>query len=192
MYTLNSKNMAVTKLLPEGKDNPRLKHIHVSAKGATVVQPAYWCRVSLPEQEKAIQGLAYLLPSGKESDWVDAKTTPEHLVPNVEALIPEPNEQAYTLTLNGDILAKILAVANEVNEDSLKTIRLRWCPDRGVVRIDTYAEGNQQRFLGVMRPVDFQGYIEGDVKTGEKANPPKPVQLLTALKQTEGRRFRSE
>jgi hypothetical protein len=197
MYKLNSKNLAVKKLLPKGKDSPRLKYIHASPKGTAVIQPSYLCRVSLPEHDQLlgdpihISGPSYIQPVGKE-DWIEGKTSPEYLVPNIEMLIPNPNEQVFTITLDGDILERLLKVANEVNEEPLNTLRLRWCPDRGMLRIDTYAEKGEQTFLGLMRTINYSGHIPGDVIKGHAKPKEKPVQLLTTLKSSEGRRFRSE
>jgi hypothetical protein len=190
MFKLNKKNLGLEKLL--SRDNPRLRHLHVSGRGSTIVQPSYWCRVSLPNPSETWPPYLRLA----NGDEIDAKTTPDHLVPNVENLIPAPSEQTCTVTVNGATLAKILKVANEVNEDPLKTVRLRWCPDRGVLRIDTFAAAGDQSFLGVIRPVEYHGPdIAGDIEKdifagGRKME--KPVQLMTPIKVSDGRRFRSE
>ena len=202
-YKLNAKNLVVARMIGRGKTaNKRLKYLHVSRKGTTAITPCWMCRVSLPFKEnqpleamiypqrvidslKPIGDIPMLMPAG-----ISATTTPEYIVPNIESLIPAPSEQTMSFTVNGETLARMLKVANKVNTSELKSIRIRYCPDRGVIRLDTFRKPGEQEFVGVIHGIEYSGTdIPGDA-AGEKIPSSVSKQTVAALKISHGRKFR--
>jgi hypothetical protein len=210
-YTITRKNLAVTRFMPRGKDaDARLKHVHVSRAGTTAFHPQGIMRVSLPDV--AQPSTAVIIPQ-KEADkistaiWSQARydipdevtepavTGPDFLVPRVDSIIPDPDHQAACVTVNGELLLKMLKAACEVSEDSEKTCRLRFYPNEHKLRIDTYRQPGQQEFLGVLCELDYSGdFIPGDFGTG--SGKPKPEEKPKAgkglaFRSDTGRKFRS-
>jgi hypothetical protein len=209
-FKLNGKNLSIGRLMARGTNGEaRLKYIHGSAKGTSVVTPTVVARVSLPKDapvpsssviwtQKEIDSMGKTAPESNE--LVDmpegrlAVTGPEYLVPNIDKLLPEPSDQTASITVNGELLLKILKVACEVTTDNDKTIRLRICPEKSAMRIDTFRQPGEQEFVAVIREIEYYGqHIPGDKskddKTPEKPEV-KPLQTSLTLKATTGRRFR--
>lgn len=207
-FTINSKNLAVGRLMPRGKDaDSRLKHLLVSKDGVTAFHPQGMMRVSMPAGV-AQPAVPVLIPQSAVDD-IDVKsgtqydvpedttvpgvTGPDYLVPNVRQIIPEPNQQAATITVNGELLLKMLKAACEVCEDSEKAMRLRYYPNESKLRIDTYRQPGQQEFVGVLCELEYSGdYIPGDKNsdTPKVEAKPKPSKGLS-LRTDTGRKFRS-
>jgi hypothetical protein len=206
-FTVNGKNLEVGRFMVRGKDeDSRLKFLHFSKDGVTAFNPHGIMRVSMPAGE-AQPGVPVIVPQADVDKWhlkPDEKmtvpkevtepgvTSPDYLVPNVKSIIPDPETQEFSVTVNGEMLLKMLKTACAVCEDSEKTLKLRYFPKEGKVRIDTYAMPGQQQFLGVLMELDYPGgYVPGD-KTGD--GPPvieKPAQQKElALLTEEGRKFR--
>lgn len=211
MYRLNGKNLSLTRLMGRGKSfEDRLKYIHASAKGTAVVSPTVIARVSLPSGEsqpsssviwsqKQIDELKKPTPESDEviqmPEGLPAVTGPDYLVPNIDKLFPEPSEQTASITVNAENLLKILKVACDVTTDADKTVRLRICPEKGVLRVDSYRQPGQQEFVALIREIEYFGSNIPGEKTAADANKPvqpevKPSQATISLKTSTGRRFR--
>jgi hypothetical protein len=214
-YKINAKNLAVTRLMPRGpKTDKRLKYMHTGPKGTTCLTPSYLVRVSLPFGEIQprfpvlyTQGQVDALTSscwqGSTFDMGDGRPAangPEYTVPKIDDVIPDPAEQVATFTCNGEILLKMLKIANDVCEDSNKPVRLRLYgrvnPDDptqvGELRIDTYRQPDAQEFLGVMKGMEYYGnLIPGDKPSDAPVKEEPPKQMTETLRVSTGRRFRS-
>jgi hypothetical protein len=208
-YTVNGKNLAVGRLMPRGKDaDSRLKHVHVSKDGVTAFHPQGVVRVSLPAGV-AQPAIPVLVPQAEVDKWhlraeetldipedvtEPGVTSPDYLVPALKSIIPDPNLQYATFTVNAEILLKMLKVAVEVCEDSEKACRLRFYPNEGKLRIDTYRQPGQQEFVGVISELEYAGdYIPGDKSQNapKVAAEKKPAPKGIALKTDTGRKFRA-
>ena len=207
-FTINGKNLAVGRLMPRGKDaDSRLKHVVVNKDGMTAFHPQGIVRVSLPVGI-AQPGIPVLIPQSEVDKWrlkgdermdipeevtEPGVTSPDYLVPNAKSIIPDPNQQYATMTVNAELLLKMLKVAVEVCEDGEKTIKLRLYPAEGKLRIDAYRQPGQQEFVGVLCELDYSGdYVPGDKgsdtpKVAEKKPAPKGI----ALRTDSGRKFRA-
>lgn len=214
-YKINSKNLAVTRMMPRGpKADLRLKYMHTGPKGTTCLTSAYLVRVSLPEatdqpkfpvtysqqQIDALHGHYWQGGTFDMGDGRPAVTNPEQLVPRIDDAIPDPADQVATFTCNGAILLKMLKVANEVCDDSEKPLRLRLfgkCdpddPTRAAeLRIDAYRQEGKQEFLGVLKGMEYYGaLIPGDKPSGASVKEEPPKQIKQTLRVSTGRRFRS-
>jgi hypothetical protein len=131
-------------------------------------------------------------PQGRDvvdlGDGVPAFSGPDFIIPRIEDVIPDINDQTAVFTCNGETLLKMLKIATEVSDDHEKTLRLRVCGD--TLRIDTYRQPGAQEFLGILKGVEYNGnYIPGDKTMDVKEE--KPKQITTPLKTSTGRRFRS-
>jgi hypothetical protein len=219
-YKINSKNLSVARLMPRGpKADKRLKYLHTGPSGTTCLTPSYLVRVSLPadqpqpkfpvlytqDQIDNLNGRCFTSSSDgigtfDMGDGRPAVNGPAYTVPKIDDSIPDPSDQLATFTCNGEILLKMLKIANEVCDDSQKPLRLRLYgkinPDDptqvGELRIDTYRQEGAQEFLGVLKGLEYYGdLIPGDkTKTAPvKEEPPK--QRTETLKVSTGRRFRS-
>ena len=210
-FRVNGKNLSVGRLMVRGKTaDKRLKYIHVSPKGTSVITPELAARVSMPGfvapsdpaeiiPQAQIDSLPRLplgsddsieLPAGKP-----AVTQPEYVVPQVDKFFPAPEYQTAVFTCNGDLLRKLLTVACEVSKDSEKTLRLRIFGDFNALRIDTYRQPGDQEFCGVLKGIDYDGnYIPGELPSGVnmKVVEKKPQQRAMGLKIDKGRRFRGQ
>lgn len=205
-YKLNKKNLAVARLMPRGKDaDKRLKYMFASKSGTVCLTPNYFARVSMSEKEavvgskviytqEVVDGIT--APKGDEfvemPEGIPALTTPEYIIPNIDKIIPDPQEQTASFTCNAELLLKMMKVVCEVSEDGEKTIRLRVCPTSRTLRIDAYRQPGQQEFLGVIKEMDYDGnFIPGDkdaAKPDVVEKTPRPAGQ--ALRVSEGRRFR--
>lgn len=216
-YRINKKCLAVARIMPRGKvddQSQRLKYLHIGPKGVTALQPDAMCRVSLPAGNT--ETLPVILPEDRVDDLrkrtdafagpiskyepevevdgvLPAATSPDHLVPKVDDYIPDPSKQAASITVNGQLLLKMLKVVTEVSEDSNRTLRLRVCPEDGVLRIDTYRQPGEQEFVGVIREMEYNGdFIPGDrPSNAPKVVEEKPKVQSFVLKVEEGRKFRA-
>jgi hypothetical protein len=207
-FTVNGKNLAVGRIMPRGKDaDSRLKHVVMSKDGVTAFHPQGMARVSMPSGV-AQPALPVLVPQAEVDKWnlkpeekMDVPeevtepgvTSPDYLVPNVKSVIPDPNNQTATVTVNAEMLLKMLKIVCEVCEDSEKAIRLRYFPSEGKLRIDAYRQPGQQEFVGVLCELEYSGdYIPGDKSSdAPKAPEKKPVPKGIALKTDTGRKFRA-
>lgn len=205
-FTINKKNLAVGRFMPRGKDgDPRLKHVLINKDGVTAFHPQGIMRVSLPAGV-AQPAVPVLLPQAEfdkldvrenydvpEETTVPGVTGPDYLVPNAKQIIPEPNMQYATVTLNGELLLKMLKAACEVTEDAEKTLRLRFYPNEAKLRIDTYRQPGQQEFVGVLCELEYAGdYIPGDKSSDAPKVEAKPKATKgLALRTDTGRKFRS-
>jgi hypothetical protein len=205
-FVLNEKCLEVKTFMPRGKRaNPRLKYLAVSKQGVTAFHPQGIMRVSLPPDSPAPKG-SRLIPQkvvdkiGGDckvsiEETVPAHTTPDFLVPEINSIIPDPDEQTATITVNGELLLRLIKAAVAVSEDPEKTIRIRHFPNEAKIRIDIYREPGKQEFVGVLCELEYYGdMIPGDrnevvdalKKSGDK---PKPTSLT--LRTNAGRKFRS-
>jgi hypothetical protein len=205
-YRVNGRNLSVSRLMVRGKNaDKRLKYIHVSAKGTSVITPVVVARVSLPRGEQQPYSSAVIpqasvdkmtgragndeiisLPEGEP-----AVNGPHFMVPQIDTCFPDPVYTTATFTCNGDLLRKLLTVACEVSSDSDKTIRLRICKDLNSLRIDTYRQPGTQEFCGALKGLDYDGdYIPGELPTGVPKVEKKPQQRGMLLKVSSGRKFR--
>lgn len=210
MYTLNGKNLSVTRLIPRGKDaDKRLRYIHVNSKGVTAVSPEVVVRVSLPDgvkqpqqsviyPQESLDAMA-TRPAPESAELVTltgdkpAYTGPHYLVPMVDKCFPEPQETTSTFTCNGELLRKLLTVACEVSNDGNRTLRLRIIDKGKALRIDTYRQPGDQEFCGVLKPIEYDGdYIPGELPSGVVKVEKKPQQTGLLLKTSEGRKIRGE
>ncbi len=215
-YKLNAKNLAVTRLMPRGpKADKRLKYMHTGPQGTTCLTSSYLVRVSLPsgevqprlpvlytqnqidEQAQRFHGLAGTFDIG---DGRPAVNGPEHTVPKIDDVIPDPADQTATFTCNGEILLKMLKIVSEVCDDSEKPIRLRLYgkvdpadPTQAAeLRIDSYRQDGRQEFLGILKGMEYYGnLIPGDMPHDTPAKEEAPKQITETLKVSTGRRFRS-
>ena len=207
-YKVNGKNLSVGRLMVRGKDaDKRLKFLHVGPKGTSVVTPIVVARVSLPDVEQDIQPSAVIpqdeldamgrvapeapgtvnLPEGQP-----AITGPNFIVPQIDKIFPGPEFQVAAITVNADLLRKLMVIACECSEDSDKTVRLRVCNmgDTASLRIDMYRQPGEQEFCGVLKGIDYDGdYIPGEKEPGKKLEK-KPQQQGMLLKVSTGRRFK--
>lgn len=209
-YRVNGKCLAVGRLMVRGKNaDKRLKYLHCGKDGVSVFSQAVVARVSLPESEKGMP-LGPLLYSQETMDGIKrpapesnevielppgepAVTGPHFLVPQIDKCFPGPQDTTYTMTVNGDLLRKLLTVACEVCKDSDKTMRLRFCRDLNSLRIDTYRQPGDQEFVGVLKGMRYDGkYIPGEATSDTPVVESKPVQGNIALKPSTGRKFRGE
>lgn len=212
-FLVNGKNLALGRLMVRGKNaDKRMKYIHVSSKGTSVITPEMVARVSLPA-DAGVSGfhVPAIIPQSEldklrplttpESDelielpaGLPAVTQPEYVVPQIDKCFPAPEHTTGTFTCNADLLRKLLTVACEVSKDGDKTIRLRICADFNTLRIDGYRQPGDQDFCGVLKGIDYTGeYIPGELPTGYSptAKPEmKPTQRALGLKVNSGRRFR--
>lgn len=217
-FKLNGKNFSVVRLMGRGKNfEDRLKYLHASTKGTTVVTPTLVARVSLPGDKSTTQEIIggqpstpciwpqkqvdeLTKPTPESGDYVEmpdglpAVTGPDYLIPNLDKLIPEAGEQNASITINGETLLKVLKVACEVTNDADKTVRLRICPEKGLLRVDTYRQPGEQEFVASIVEIEYYGAnIPGD-KTKDTPEPAKvevkPSQATHTLKASTGRRFR--
>ena len=218
-YKLNAKNLAVNRLMPRGpKAEKRLKYMHASAKGTVCITPAYLVRVGLPAgecqprlpvifpqadidnfdklgQTQYRDGLAFDMGEGRP-----AGTGPEFLIPKIDDAIPDPADQTASFTCNGEILLKMLKIANEVCTDSDKPITLRFygnsqhptdTTQAAVLRIDSYRHPGEQEFLGVLKGQEYYGnLIPGNRPSDVPVKEEKPRQITETLRVATGRRFR--
>lgn len=214
-YRVNGKNMSVRRMMGRGpKAEKRLKYVHVSPKGTTVVTPVIVCRVSLPEDTTPVNSFTPAvvipqelldsmdLPRPESTTLIDlpagepAVSGPTQLVPKIDTLIPDPSTQTNVFTCNADLLRKLLTVACEVCEDADKTVRLRFIQGMDgtdSLRIDSYAQPGKQEFVGVIKNITYTGkYIPGDNIALGLVPEVKPVQKSLTLKVHSGRRFRGE
>jgi hypothetical protein len=203
-FVLNEKCLAVKSFMPRGRGaNNRLKYLAVSKQGVTAFHPQGIMRVSLPPDSPAPKR-SMLIPQRvadkidrsctvRAEETVPAHTTPDYLVPEINSIIPDPDDQTATITVNGELLLKMLKAAVEVSEDPEKTIRIRHFPNEAKIRIDTYREPGQQEFIGVLCELEYYGdLIPGDKNEGismQKAGRPTPTSLT--LRTDTGRKFRS-
>jgi hypothetical protein len=216
VYRVNSKNLALKRLMPRGPNaEPRLKYLHVSAAGTTIVAPDYVARVSLPLEARHglapdtiysqddIDEVKPPKPEGLVERLVDlpegepAIDSPRHMVPNIEAQFFEPEQGMPDVIINGDKLRKMLTVACEVCEDSGKAMRIRFDMKTNRLRIDTYALPEDQSFVGVMKGMRFTGsFIGGEVSDKSTKSNLRPAsgfqQGHLVLKRSVGRKFRGE
>ena len=208
MITINGKCLAVGRLMPRGKyADSRLKHIVVNKDGVTAFHPQGIARVSLPVSSTH-PAYPVLVPQAEVDKWNLARdermdipkdatepavTSPDYLVPNIKTIIPDPSQQYASMTVNGEMLAKLLKVANEVNEDGEKAMTLRLFPAEGKLRLDTYRQPGQQEFVGVLCALDYTGdYIPGNKPTSAPpVSEKKPVPKSIALRTESGRKFRA-
>ncbi len=209
-YRVNGKNLAVGRLMVRGKDaEKRMKYIHVSPRGTSVVTPHLAARVSLPDGNASF-GTNVVIPQAQIDkvktnpflpDVVDlpegepAMTGPHYVVPQFDNMFPEADDQVSSFTCNGDLLRKMLTVACEVSEDSNKTVRLRICKDStsetGKLRVDIYRQPGKQEFVGVIKETKYNGrYIPGEKVDGKSVVEEKPQQAAMMLKVATGRKFR--
>lgn len=205
-YKINGKNMTIARLMPKGQNaDPRLKYMHASPKGTTVISSSVIARVSLPTpqtgsgtlwpQDKVEQMLKQ--HGGQEMDLVTehdemepAVTGPNYLVPKIDDILPAPGDQKASFTCNAELLIKVLKAACEVTDDSNNSVRLRFCGDR--LRIDTWRMPGQQEFVAVVKEIEYDGdNIPGDIISGEPKVEKKPQQGGLALKANAGRKFRA-
>jgi hypothetical protein len=211
-YRVNGKNLSIGRLMVRGKEaDKRLKYIHVSPKGTTVVTPVVIARVSLPKEDVSSRFAGHVVIPQNELDelrtaasptndtlvdlpeGVPAVTGPQFLVPQIEKCFPDPEYQTGVFTCNGDILRRLLTAACEVSNDSDKTIRLRICNDLNSLRIDTYRQPGDQEFCGVIKGLEYDGeYIPGEKTTSGQKVERKPQQRGMMLKVAAGRKFRGE
>ncbi len=204
---LNGKNLSVLRLLERGKDAvKRLQYLHVGPKGTTVLTPHALCRVSLPKQDStapaillprdAIQKLPRLAPENESlviecPEGIPAITTPDHAVPEMEKMLLGPGEIDLSFTVNGELLRRMLTIACEVNRDSDKTLRLRVCKKKNLLRIDNYRQPGTQEFVGVIQGMEYDGnYIPGEPETDKDTAEKKPTQAPMVIKVSSGRKFR--
>lgn len=208
-YKVNGKNLSVGRLMVRGKDaDKRLKFVHVGPKGTAVVTPVVVARVSLPagvEQDVApnavipqdqLDALGRVVP---ESDRIvelpegePAITGPHFIVPIIDRCIPEPEQQIAAITVNADLLRKLMVIATEVSTDSDYTVRLRIMNtgETPALRIDAYRQPGDQEFVAVLKGIDYDGdYIPGEKEPGKKVEK-KPQQAGMVLKVSTGRRFK--
>jgi hypothetical protein len=215
-YKINSKNLSVARLMPRGpKADKRLKYLHTGPSGTTCLTPSYLVRVSLPADQPQpkfpvlytqdqIDNLNGHYFQGGTFDMGDvgspAVNSPSFIVPKIDDSIPDPGDQLATFTCNGEILLKMLKIANEVCDDSQKPLRLRLYgkvnPDDptqvGELRIDTYRQEGAQEFLGVLKGLEYYGdLIPGDKTKNAPVKEEPPKQRTETLKVSTGRRFRS-
>lgn len=208
-YRVNGKNLAVGRLMVRGKTaDKRMKYIHVSPKGTSVISPLTVARVSLPDacaptltpaviipQEQIDKLRPLLTPESEDTielpEGLPAVTQRDYLVPQIDKCFPAPEHQTAVFTCNGDLLRKLLTVACEVSKDSDKTIRLRICEEYNTLRIDTYRQPGDQEFCGVLRGMEYAGdYIPGEPPADAPKVEKKPQQKVMSLKVSVGRRFR--
>lgn len=207
-FRINGKNLSITRLIPRGKNGEsRLKYLHVSTKGTAVIDKHVVARVTLPE-ETISTGTPMLLTQdqlgtlghipAESTELVElpqgrpAITGPEYLVPKIDNLIPDPDEQSASFTVNAEVLLKVLKVACEVTDDADKTIRLRICPEKKCLRIDAFRQPGKQEFVAVVRSIEYGG---GNIPGDKSSDAPPveevpPVQGTLMLKASSGRRFR--
>jgi len=220
-YKLNSKNLAVARLMPRGpKADKRLKYMHAAPKGTTCLTPAYLVRVSLPVGEiqprfpviytqgniDSLHGRCFEqggegLGTFDMGEGSPACARPDYLIPKIDDSIPDPEDQSGTFTCNGETLLKMLKVATEVCKDGEKPVRLRFYgkidpnePSSGsaVMRIDTYRQPGDQEFVGVLKGMEYYGAnIPGDRPMDAPVKETKPIQITEPLRVSTGRRFRS-
>jgi hypothetical protein len=206
-FTVNGKCLEVGRFMVRGKDaDARLKFLHFSKDGVTSFNPHGIMRVSMPAGE-AQPSLPVIVPQAEVDKWnlkpeekmnvaqditEPGVTSPDYLVPNVKTIIPDPETQEFSITVNGEMLLKMLKTACAVCEDGEKTMKLRYFPKEGKIRIDTYAMPGQQQFLGVLMELDYPGdYVPGDKQGDGPVKVEKPAQQKElALLTEEGRKFR--
>lgn len=209
-YRINGKNLAVARLMPRGKTGePRLKYLHVNSKGVTAVAPTVVARVSLPTGQESGLGATLwpeetvdellALQAGdvtveqRAEEGVEAITGPDYLVPQVDKVIPEPENQDAFFTVNAELLIKVLKAASDVTTDADKTVRLRVYQDTNQMRVDAYCQPGEQEFVAVISGMEYTGSnIPGDRPTDAPPKPEvKPIQKGLGLKSNTGRRFRA-
>jgi hypothetical protein len=128
----------------------------------------------------------------RAEETVPAHTTPDYLVPEINSIIPDPDDQTATITVNGELLLKMLKAAVEVSEDPEKTIRIRHFPNEAKIRIDTYREPGQQEFIGVLCELEYYGdLIPGDRTGSIKPFAARPKAKGLLMRTDTGRKFRS-
>lgn len=214
MYRLTKKNFAATRAMPKGVDgNPRLKYMRVDRRGSTVADGQMIARVTLPAGEqpstptiypKAVVEKAFadnrteLNCSGQVlmDGGLPATTTADHSVPDLDRLIPGPEDQIADFVCDGEELLALLKAALDVSEDADRCIKLRVCNKAGlgkVLRIDTLAFPGQQAFLGVVKAMQYDGpHIAGeaDGSTNPKSFEAHATKTPMPLVVTSGRKFR--
>src|SRR5690348_2214618 len=111
-YRVNGRNLAVGRLMLRGKNaDKRMKYVHVSAKGTSVITPNIVARVSLPQpvygepatiipQEQIDKER---LPAECEDiielpPGLPAVTQPDYLVPQIDKCFPQPEHVTATFT----------------------------------------------------------------------------------------------
>ena len=217
MTRVNRKNLAVSKLMARGKDaDKRLKYLHVSPRGTTVVTPTYVAQVSLPapvhmgEGPLEPLGVPTVVIPQDEIDRLRLKTAmamevvelpegepavtgPNFLVPQVDKIFPDPMYTTAVFTCNADTLKRLLTVACEVSDDEDKIVRLRFCKDINALRIDAYRQPGEQEFCAAMTGMTYDGgYIPGEKDGVHALEERRPVQRAQVLKALTGRKFRGE
>jgi hypothetical protein len=122
-----------------------------------------------------------------------AITGPHFLVPQIDKMLPGPEFQVAAITVNGDLLRKLLTTACEVSNDSDYTVRLRIMNtgDTPMLRLDNYRQPGDQEFVAALKAIDYDGdYIPGEQPSGIKKVEKKPMQAGAVLKVSTGRRFK--
>jgi hypothetical protein len=215
-YRLTRKNLAVKRLLPKDDAHKRLKYVHVGHEGTTVSNGYAIARVTLPEQDtkSKVTSEPRIFPNAKglnppKSDSIEtaldgdfftvdgglpATTTAEHAVTNLDKAIPKPEDQALSFTCDAALLATLLEIAASVSEQPKKVVRLRICPKKSCLRIDTLSNPGEQSFVGVIAAVGYMGKnIAGDppVDSGNETYNDTPTQSSLPLPVVQGRKFRS-
>jgi hypothetical protein len=203
-YKVTGKNLAVGRLMVRGKDaEKRLKYLHVSPKGTTVITTEMVARVSLPAGQPAF-GPQRVIPQ-EQIDTIDSSpfrddlielpegepaiTGPQFLVPDFD--FPGPESTTAEFTCNGNLLRKLLTVAGEVSRDSQSIVRLRFCKDLNSLRVDIYRQPGHQEFCGALKGIKYDGsYIPGELASGEAKQEKRPEQAKMVLKVATGRKFR--
>ena len=208
-YRINGKNLSVARLMPRGKDgDARLKYLHAGPKGVTAISPEVIARVSMPKGQADVTSTIWPQESVEKflatsptdlNDLVEvpeglpAVTSPDFLVPQIDKVIPEPEMQDAFVTVNAELLIKVLKAACDVTTDADKTVRLRVHQEENVLRVDAYCQPGEQEFVAVLTGVEYTGNnIPGDRPSDAPAKPEvKPIQQGLGLKSSTGRRFRA-
>jgi hypothetical protein len=205
-YKINGKNRAIERLMVRGPKAPaRLKYMHVSPKGTTVITPFSIARVSLPETTYHASAHAITqkqldeIPRTTSSDPTltvlpegeVAVDSPAHMVPvNLNSLFDDfPCTESFVV--NADILRKILTVASEVTNDANATTRLRYDRTTNTLRVDSFRMPGEQEFVCLMKCMKYTGnYLPGDVQPVKEMAKAEQQNLVMQLEA--GRKFRGE
>lgn len=212
MYRINGKNLSIARLIPRGKDSDsaRMQYMHASSKGTAIIAPTVVARVSLPPQGPDMDDTPTIWPTEKVDELLAAKgsdvskdilvepgrpavTGADYMVPKLDPVFPDAQEQSASFTVNAELLLKVLKAACEVTTDAEKAVRLRFCPGRNVLRVDTYRQPGEQEFVAVIQELEYCGEnIPGDKPSDAPPveNKPKPAKL-GELKVNAGRKFRA-
>jgi hypothetical protein len=204
-WILNRKCFAALRAIgPSAKSCWR--YIHCGPKGVTATDMVALIRVTLPaeqlggnpepeifEYDQAMK----LIPKGDKvvtmPEGLPAKTTGKYTVPNHDTTIPDPKDQAFTITVNAARLIDILKAAIEVSDHSQSLVRLRFYED--YIRIDAHRDAGGQEFMALVMGTDYAGNgIPGDAPVGSVTKPAseKCEEKNLVLPIYEGRVFRQE